>query len=94
MRKILLLVLCFSMSRAAMAGVTDINYEAQTNINIDNPLFSDPHSDTGLIPPVTSTSIVDIMDEITGIAMLGISQSTADFLSVSTYNQVYIYQAM
>ena len=86
MRKIFLLVLCLSIAPAAMAGVTGINYEAQTDINVSDPLFSDPHSNTGLIPPVTSESIVDITDEIIGIAIGGASQGTADFLSVGTFN--------
>jgi len=88
MRTILLLVLCFSMAQAAMAGVTGINYQAQTNIDVLYPPFNDPHSNTGLIPPVTSTSIVDITDEPLGIAIGGSSNSTADFLSVATGNQV------
>ena len=86
MRKIFLLVLCLSIAPAAMAGVTGINYEAQTDINVSDPSFSDPHSNTGLIPPVTSESIVDITDENTGIAIGGASQGTADFLSVGTSN--------
>jgi hypothetical protein len=89
MRKIFLLVLCLFIAPAAWAGVTGINYEAQTDININNPIYSAPNSDTGPVPPVTSTSIVDIeVDPI--IAMQGVSQGTADFLSVAAYNQAYI----
>ena len=90
MRKIFLLVLCLSIAPAAMAGVTGINYEAQTDINVSEPFFSDPHSNTGLIPPITSESIVDITDENTGIAIGGASQGTADFLSVGTANSANI----
>lgn len=88
MRKIFLLVLCLSIAPAAMAGVTGTNYEAQTNINVSYPSFSDLQSNTGLIPPVTSTSIVNIniADDITGTAILGASQGSADFLSVETFN--------
>ncbi|MHC4675979.1 MAG: hypothetical protein ACYTBZ_26100 [Planctomycetota bacterium] len=71
MRKIFLLVFCLSIAPAAMAGVTGTNYEAQTNINVSDPLFSDPNSNTGLVPPVTSASVVDITDESAGIAIGG-----------------------
>jgi len=92
MRKIFLSVLCLLIAPAAMAGVTGLNYEAQTDINVSYPPFtySDPQSDMGLIPPVTSTSTVDILEETPNIAMQGISQGTADFLSVATFNQAYI----
>ena len=90
MRKIFLLVLCLSIAPASMAGVTGINYEAQTSIEITTPPRLESDSNTGLIPPVTSESIVDILDEDIVIAIQGVSQSTADFLSVSTYNQALI----
>lgn len=92
MRKSFLLVLCLSIAPAALAGVTGINYEAQTDINVSYPpfTFSDPQSNMGFIPPVTSTSTVDILEEIPPIAMQGISQGTADFVSVATFNQASI----
>lgn len=88
MRKIFLLVLCLFIAPAAMAGVTGINYEAQTDINVSEPIFSDPQYNTGLIPPVTSTSIVNIVTPDTFIG--GSSQGIADFLSVGTTNFPFI----
>lgn len=91
MRKFFLLVLCLPIAPAAMAGVTDINYlEAETNIEVTAPSRIESDFNTGLMPPVISTSIVDITDPATttlfGITMLGSSQGIADFLSVATYN--------
>ncbi len=73
-----------------MAGVTEIKYEAETSIVVDTPPVSDSDSNTGYTPTVTSASAVDILDEGIGIAIQGVSQSTADYLSVSTYNLALI----
>ncbi|MEE8379006.1 MAG: hypothetical protein V3R49_01335 [Gammaproteobacteria bacterium] len=94
MRKIFLLVLCLSISPAAMAVITELNYEAQTDIEVTAPSRIESDFNTGLMPLVISTSIVDITDPVTttlfGITMQGVSQGIADFLSVSTYNMAEI----
>ncbi|MGD2094306.1 MAG: hypothetical protein PVH77_04780 [Phycisphaerales bacterium] len=85
MRKIFLLVLCLSITPVAVAGVTGINYEAQTNITVTNPVYSDPNS-SGLpsIQPVSSKSFVEIYN--TNIFVGGASQGIADFLSIQAAN--------
>ena len=86
MRKIFLLALCLSIAPAAIANITEINYQAQTNIVVTTPGRIVQGINMGDIPPIISTSTVAIMDEIFLINMTGSSQGTADFLSVSTYN--------
>ena len=90
MRKIFLLILCLSIAPAAIAGVTGLNYEAQTMIEVTKPPRIVPGFNLGLMPPIISTSTVYITDPITtalfGITMTGFSEGTADFLSVSTHN--------
>ena len=90
MRKIFLLALCLSIAPAAIANITEINYQAQTNIVVTTPGRIVQGINMGDIPPIISTSTVAITDPITtaifGITMTGFSEGTADFLSVSTHN--------
>ena len=94
MRKIFLLALCLSIAPAAIANITELNYQAQTNIEVTTPGRIVPGINMGLIPPIISTSTVAITDPITtaifGITMTGSSEGAADFLSVSTHNQAVI----
>jgi hypothetical protein len=85
MKRIFLLVLCISITPAAIAGITELNYEAQTNINVTNPVYSDPNSSgPPSIQPVSSKSFVEIYN--TNIFVGGASQGIADFLSVQAAN--------